>query len=198
MAQRKPRHDSGYGQKVVAVFRDRASADAGVRAARDAGIPPDRIVVGSDEVVALRAEMREEAETITPGPAPVATRRATRRIGAALPIGAVIGAILVGPFGLLDWASIHVLLRVLIAAAAGAAAGMAVALVLGGGLAAWDADEEPLAAEHGVTLSIRARTADEGERLAELLRRHDPIRVDLATAFDQPTDTVTSEDEPER
>ena len=48
-----------------------------------------------------------------------------------------------------------------------------------------------------MTLRVDARSLEEGERVARIFGRLDPIRVDLMTAFEQPARTETTEEEEE-
>src|SRR5437773_1109922 len=86
---------SGYGQTVVAVFRNRSSADEAIRQAVAARVPPSRIHEGDpeDRVAALRGEMREELEHTIIGPGPVgpATKEQTKALRVSLPVATAIG-----------------------------------------------------------------------------------------------------------
>jgi hypothetical protein len=199
MARRQmPDRGSGYDQTVLGVFPTVGAADAAAGDVARVGIPGDRIHVdeGRDEVVAMRAEMREEIEHTVIGPGPVgpATKEMTKGLRLSFPVGIIIGALLVLPFGFIPFGGLSLYVRLIIAVVVGAVAGLSVALVLGGGLGAKD-PEEPLAAERGITVRVEARTPDEGRQIADLMTRHAPIRVDLMTAFDQPAHTVATEED---
>jgi hypothetical protein len=190
--------ESGYGQNVVAVFRDRPSAERAVRQAVAAGLSPSLVHEGvpEDEVAALRAEMREELEHTIVGPGPVgpATKEQTKALRISLPVATVVGAAIGILFGFLPIGHAAVALRIVIGAVSGAVAGATVGLVLGGGLGA-KRPAEPLAAARGVTVRVEARSREEGESVARIFGRLDPIRVDLMTAFEQPARTVTTEED---
>jgi hypothetical protein len=190
--------ESGYAQNVVAVFRNRSSADEAIRQTIAAGVNASRIHEGDpkDRVTALKGEMREELEHTVIGPGPVgpATKEQTKALRVSLPVATAIGASIGILFGFLPIGHAALGLRVLIGAICGAAAGATVGLVLGGGLGA-KGPAEPLAAERGVTVRVEARSLEEGEDIARVFGRLDPIRVDLMTAFEQPARTVTTEEE---
>jgi len=192
--------ESGYGQTVVAVFRNRPSADEAIRQSVALGVPVSAIHQDDpeDQVAALRGEMREELEHTIIGPGPVgpATKEQTKALRVSLPVATAIGAAVGILFGFLPIGHAAIGLRVLIGAICGAVAGATVGLVLGGGLGAKE-PAEPLAAERGVTVRVDARSLEDGEHVARLFGRLDPIRVDLMTAFEQPARTVTTEEEEE-
>lgn len=203
MASRQPERPSGpaggsgYGQTLVAVFRTRAQADRAARTAMDAGVPADRIGMDrpEDEMAAIHAEMREEVEhTAVAAPVGPFTKEMTKGLAKAVPIGVLIGMAIALPFAFIPVGGVSFVARLIIALGVGAAAGGVAGLVIGGGLGA-KRPAEPVAAERGVTVRIRCRSREEAKALAERLERFDPIRVDLMTAFGQPSGTVATEEE---
>jgi hypothetical protein len=164
----------------------------------DAGIPRERIGMDrpEDEVAAIHAEMREEVEHTVIGPGPVGpfTKEMTKGLAKAVPIGVVVGMAIALPFAFIPVSGVSFLVRLLVALGVGAAAGGTAGLVIGGGLGA-KGPAEPVAADRGVTVRIPCRSRDEAKALADRLERLDPIRVDLMTAFGQPSGTVATEED---
>lgn len=183
--------------EVIGVFRDleaaRAAADAAARVASSGRAP--RIGEAGGEVASLKAEMREEAEHTVVGPGNVGpfTKEMTKGLSAGTIVGIVVGALLALPLGLIEWADLDLGVRLVIAAAVGAAAGATVGFMAGGFAA--KGPGIPLAAERGTTVVIDVRGPEEIERVTEAMRRHDPIRIDLATADGDAVSTLTTEEE---
>ena len=183
--------------EIIGVFRTedaaRAAADAAARAASSASSP--RVGAPQDEVASLKAEMREEMQHTTAGAGNVGpfTKEMTKGLSTGTIAGIVIGALLALPLGFIEWASIGLVPRLLIAAAVGAAAGATVGFMAGGFAA--KGPGIPLAAERGTTVTIDVHTPEEIERVTEAMRRHDPIRIDLATAGGDAVSTLTTEED---
>lgn len=197
MAQHStPERGSGYAQTVVAVFRDRSSADRAVREATGAGVPAGDVTVdrGQDDVAALRGEMRQEIEDTVAGPGVGSVTREMRQgFVLTIPIGAIAGAVLGILLGLLPFGG-SLGLRLAIGAVVGAVAGSVAAFVMGGALGA-KSPAVPLAADRGVTVRVACWDADQASLVAERLSALNPVRVDLLTAFDQPSGTVSTEED---
>lgn len=180
-------------QKLVAVFTDQRSADAAVEAARTSGVDSGTIQVGSsaDERTALQAEMRDEMEHTVAGPGNVGpfTKEMTKGLSVGVVIGTVVGVALAVPFAFFTFTDESLVIRLIIAVFVGAAAGATVGFVGGGGFAA-KAPNEELAAERGITVSI----VDPPESVVELLKRYQPIRIDIVRGS-QPVDTAATEED---
>jgi hypothetical protein len=185
-----------YERDVVAVFRDRGAVQGVLRALRGLGIPDGSIRINRerDEVASLRGEMREEMDqTVTgPGVGPF-TKEVRRSIERMVPLCAAIGAVVLLPLAFLP-IHLHWAARLVLAAVVGAMAGAAYGFVLGGGFGMKPRTTR-LAAERGVTISVRAANPDQAERVVEEMRRYDPIRVDLTTPEGDPTAMATTEEE---
>jgi hypothetical protein len=191
-----PEGGSGYAQTVVAVFQDRSSADRAVREAIGFGIAAGDVTIDrvQDEVAALRSEMRQEIEDTVAGPGVGSVTREMRKgFVLTVPVGAVAGAAVGVLLGLLPFGG-SLGLRVAIGAIVGAVAGGVAAFVMGGGLGA-KSPAAPMAADRGVTVRVACRNADQAQRVAGRLSAFDPVRVDLLTAFGQPSGTVSTEEQ---
>ena len=189
--------------EVIGVFSSPASAQAAADAIAELTSTerPPRVGAAGDEVASLKAEMREEMQHTTAGPGNVGpfTKEMTKGLSVGTAVGAIVGAVLTLPLafvnwgGLAGWGDLDLALRLVIAAAVGAAAGATVGFMAGGFAA--KGPGIPLAAERGTTVVIDVRTPEEIERVTEAMRRHDPIRIDLATADGDAVSTLTTEEE---
>jgi hypothetical protein len=182
--------------EVVGIFHDGPSAaraaDA-VKAALAPGHEP-RVADERDEVLGLKAEMREELDHTIAGPGNVGpfTKEMQAGVVVGVPACTLIGALVCLPLGFIPLLSIGLVPRLVIAAIVGAVAGATVGFMLGGFTA--KGPGTPLAAERGVTVAIDVRTPEEIERVQEAMRAHDPIRVDLI-ADGQPVTAMTTEEQ---
>lgn len=184
-------------REIIGVFRTpeaaRAAADAAAKAASTMNAP--RVGNAEDGVASLKAEMREEMQHTTAGAGNVGpfTKEMTKGLSRGTVIGIFVGAVLALPLGFIEWMSLGLVPRLLIAAAVGAAAGATVGFMAGGFTAKGPAI--PMAAERGTTVTIDVRTPQEIEAVTEAMRRHDPIRIDLATLGGDAISTITTEEE---
>ena len=159
----------------------------------DNGVAPATISVQSltSEREALGAEMKAESDhAVFAGFAPM-TKEQTQ--GAAVSIvvfgliGAVIGALLaLIPFGLVWWA------RLLLLAGIGAAAGSTIGFIAGAGVAG--APVSDAAAEQGVAITVR----QVDDAVLDVLRRADPIRLDVLDDEDERLATLVEESSAKR
>jgi hypothetical protein len=176
--------------RLVGVYEDADAARAAAQVARRAGADPDDIRIGErlDRVVSLEGEMREEMDRTVAGPGNVGpfTKEMWRGMHIAIPIGAVVGLLLALPIAAIPF-DFPVWARLLVCGVVGLSVGATVGWVVGGGFGA-KRGEEPLAAEHGITLSVTAT-----DHLRELLARTRPVRLDLVTERGEPVQTVTTE-----
>src|SRR4051794_2052045 len=112
---------------LLAVYPTREQAERAADAARAAGVPDDgvRVASRSDEVAALRAEMRDEINNsvVAPYAGVVANKEPAKTGLAATVTGAVVGAIVFLPLALVRIGNLAVGGRLLIAALVGAATG---------------------------------------------------------------------------
>jgi len=184
-------------KEVIGVFRDaqaaRAAADAAAKVTSSNTTP--RVGDAEDGVASLKAEMREEMQHTTVGAGNVGpfTKEMTKGLSAGTTIGLVVGAVLALPLGFIEWMSLGLVPRLLIAAAVGAAAGATVGFMAGGFTA--KGPGQKLAAERGTTVTIDVRTPEEVEAVTAVMRRHDPIRIDLTTIDGNAISTLTTEEE---
>lgn len=187
-------------KEIIGVFRDaraaRAAADAASKVTSSHMTP--RVGDAADDVASLKAEMREEMQHTTAGAGNVGpfTKEMTKGSSAGTLIGLVVGAVLALPLGFIEWLSLDLVPRLLIAAAVGAAAGATVGFMAGGFTA--KGPGQKLAAERGTTVTIDVRTPEEVEAVTAVMRRHDPIRIDLATTEGDAISTLTTEEEERR
>ena len=185
-------------REIVGVFRTpeaaRAAADDAARARTTTATAP-RVGAPGDDVASLKAEMREEMQHTTAGAGNVGpfTKEMTKGLSAGVLVGTVVGAVLALPLGFIDFMSLALPARLVIAAAVGAAAGATVGFMAGGFAA--KSPSQRLAAERGTTVVVDVRTPEEIERVSEAMRRHDPIRIDLATGAGDAVSTLTTEEE---
>lgn len=182
--------------QVLGVFRDRGSAQAAADAAAGIASRPPRTGQDEDEVASLKAEMREELDNSVVGAGNVGpfTKEMTKGLLVGTILGVVAGFVVTVPLGFVPLGSIGLLPRLLIAAIIGGFAGATMGFVAGGGLGA-KGPAQPLAAERGITVSVQVASAEEATEVAEAMREHDPIRIDLTTAEGEPITVVTTEEE---
>jgi outer membrane lipoprotein SlyB len=185
---------SASGGVLVAVFPDEATAERAAASARRAGA--DRLEVGGEraEQASMRSEMREELSNSTAGAGAmgVATKEMGKGMSIAVPVGAVIGAIVFLPLALVSMGDLSAGARVLIVMACGALAGGVVGLVLGGALGA-RRPAEAMAAQRGVTVTAAPATEAVERAMAEL----HPLRLDVVNRRGTPLDSRPDEREPD-
>lgn len=181
----------GYqqGERLVAVFRSRSEAIAAARAAGEAGVPAVRVGDESDRRAALTAEMHDEVDHTIAGPGNVGpwTFEMSRGMVLGGLVGAAAGLVLALPFAAIGFGGFVAWVRLLVVGVAGALAGGTAGWVVGGGFGA-RRDDEPLAAERGVTVSAPASEA--AERSLAAAR---PLRLDLVGADGSLVRTLCSE-----
>jgi hypothetical protein len=161
--------------EVLAIYPTRESAEAAARRARDLGVPDGRILIGdpNDQIEALRLEMEDELEETLPLPGTaLIPERAAKGAGITIGIATLIGAVLLAPFGLINWGTMGVGGRVLVAALIGAVAG-ATAGYIGAALAV--KPDQPMDAERGVILRVES----DAPEVIEALKAEGPIRIDV-------------------
>jgi outer membrane lipoprotein SlyB len=176
--------------RLVGVYPNRQAAERAAVAARRAGADPADIRIGDalDRVVSVEGEMRQEMDHTLAGPGNVGpfTKEMTKGMTLGVVVGAVIGAILALPFAAIGFGDFALWGRLLLVAVVGAIVGSTVGWVVGGGFAA-RREDEPLAAEAGVTLSVPGLAAVE-----EALKDTDPLRLDVISEDGVPVRVVQS------
>lgn len=179
---------------AIAVLRERRIADSVRQQLVQAGVPERDITVGAHEsdVASLRAEMRDELENSMTSPqmGVAYPKEGLKGILALAPVAVLVCALLAVPVVFVaapDW---DLWLKLVFAAVIGGLMGGTIAIVAGAAAARGPA--EPLAAEEGVTV----RVSDATPKVLDLLRAHDPIRLDIVLADGTPVgETVTADDD---
>jgi hypothetical protein len=181
--------------EIIGVFRDAETASSVARHVISLGIPAADVRVGdrAAEVMALRAEMREEADNAIVGVGSVAfTKEMTKGIVAMTVLGAIIGGLVFLPLGLWHFAALSTAARLAIAAAVGVFTGSVAGFVIGGGFGAKSPDDA-LAAERGIPVAIRVRD-DMAAAVVRVMRDGNPIRLDLGSIEGNAIETITTEE----
>jgi hypothetical protein len=177
--------------RLVAVYESGRSAHVAAVAVRAVSAPPDDVHIGEplDRVVSVQGEMREEMDRTIAAPGNIGpfTPKMAKGMTVGAVIGALFGLVLALPLAIIDFGGWPVWLRLIVVAIVGVAAGSTAGWIIGGGFAA-ERSDEPLAAEHGVTVSAPATPEVE----AALLQTH-PMRVDLVTDDGAPVRPVYSD-----
>lgn len=181
---------------LVAVYRDRTTADAAAAALHERGaVADDALRVGAreDAEASLHAEMTAEtAHSWGAGVLGLLTAEMMR--GAVLfgAVGVAIGMVVGIPVGVFLYDdSVSLLTRMGVGALVGALFGSVVGTMLGGGMA-MKSPEEGLAAERGVPVAIVDLDPAVAPELVDVLAAHEPIRVDRFVDG-QPVETPVTE-----
>jgi len=178
-------------ERIVAVFRDQATAERAADQARNRGAQNVTVGGHNDEVRALVGEMREETSEAWAGPSvAIYSAEMARHIPGPTVAAALIGAIVALPFGFIEWGSVTLIGRLVLAACSGAIGGGTIGFLLGGFLGARRRANLELAEERGVVVGMQG---GKPEATAELVNAG-AIRVDRMLG-QQPIDTVTSGEE---
>lgn len=185
---------------LIGVYPDDRTAGVAARAARDAGADPSGIHVDDpyDGATALRAEMREELEHswFSPQVGALYPKESARSAALVLPVLALLGALVMLPFGFIEFGDMALWTRLLVMAIIGAVAGGAVGAIAGPGLGVRRPDD-PLAAERGHVV----RVDDSSPAVARALVDAGAIRVDEVQSLpgeDAPTGTVATHADQQR
>ena len=178
-------------ERVVAVFRDRASAEQAADGARQSGGQDVAVDDPNDDVRALVGEMREETSESWAGPSiAIYTPEMARHIPGPTAAGALIGAVLALPLALLVGGEVSVVARLILAAFCGAVGGGAAGFLAGGFLGARRRAVLDLADERGVVVGIQGGNPAAVRALAGA----GPVRIDRLRGA-RPVDTVTSHED---
>jgi hypothetical protein len=189
-----PPDDRAADLILVGVFPERRAPQV-ADALRQTGVPEAEIRVGDpdDDVLAKRAEMQIEAgqSWFSPTVGILYPDEAAKGFAVAVVVGAVIGAVLLAPFGFIEVGGFDLWIRLLFMAAAGALAGGAIGAVVGPALAS-SRPGEPDAAGRGVVVRVERQNAE----IERVLSEFEPIRLDRLRRADGSLDsTVTDEGE---
>lgn len=180
-------------EKLVAVYDDEIHLQKAVDALRRLGIADDECEVREpgNRMSSLESEMR--AELLNPAGAPsaaVLAREMTKGVLRGCAVGAVVGVVLALPLAAINIGALPVWTRLLVALAVGISLGGMIGAVIGSGLGAVRFDE-PLAAEHGITLAVPSTSLTR----ATLLRT-DAARIDFVDADGSPIDVLAERERP--
>lgn len=178
-------------ERVVAVFRDQRAAEQAAERAKSRGALNVTVGGHNDEVRALVGEMREETSESWAGPSiGIYNAEMARHIPGPTVAAAAIGAIVALPFGFIEWGTVTLLGRLVLAAFCGAVAGGTIGFLLGGFLGARRRANLDLAEERGVVVGMQGGNP---AATAELVNCG-AIRVDRMLG-QQPVDTVASHED---
>lgn len=162
---------TSHGTRLLAVFPDEPGARSAAAALGEAGF--DASISGSaNHMAAVDAEMTEEATRAVGGPAlPLVDREIAMGTIPITLVAAVVGALLTVPVALIAWpgSGTALIWSLVIGALAGGTFGF-----FAGGILSTRSVGKPLAAERGVTVSVR-----DSDEAREVLSEHEPIRIDL-------------------
>jgi hypothetical protein len=174
------------GTRLIAVYDTQDEAASAVRRAIDAGVSDDDLRVNDarDHIASVVGEMRDEIVHTTAGPGAAAfTKEMSEGMLLGIVVAGAIGLVLALPFAAIPMGGLALWARLALVAIVGALVGMTVGWIIGGAFAA-KREDEPLAAEVGVT--VAAPATDEARHA---LLATDPIRLDLVED-DQPVMTI--------
>jgi hypothetical protein len=180
-------------RELIVVYPAEEQARAAGRRLEELGVRPEAIDIGdeSDEIVALRAEMREELTQawIVPAAAFAATKESMKGTLFLGTIATLIALIVAVPLAFVDYGGtlgVRLVTHVVIALFFGGLIGFIV-----GGARNAKAPNELMAAQRGTVLRVHQDTPAIREALVAL----EPIRIDEIGRDDTPLDTVVTEDE---
>jgi hypothetical protein len=183
-----------HGPFLLAVYPDAVWPDVAERLA-EVDVDPAQVRVDDpgDARLALRAEQVEEASSavFSPQVGILLPKEAGKATGLVVPIGAILGAVLVLPFSFVPMGSLDLWVRALWLAVIGAAAGATIAAIVAPALAAKDAFAASLL-ERGTVVRIDDDRPELRSALADLR----PIRLD-AVASDGSIERLTTEEDPQ-
>jgi hypothetical protein len=178
---------------LIAVF-PRGEEQAVRRHLDRAGIPPQAIRVDDpdDARLALHAEQVEEVDraAFAPQAGVLLTKEAAKTTTVAVPVGALIGALVLLPLSFIPMGELAWWARALWLMAIGAAGGATVAFISGSAMAAKD-PLEPSLLERGVVVVVPA-----SEQARTALLQLEPIRLDQIS-LDGDVERVTTEEDRE-
>jgi hypothetical protein len=188
-----PMYTPETDRELVVVYPTEEQARAAAQRVVELGVPAAGVRVGveTDEIVALRAEMREELSQawIVPAAGFAATKEGMKGTLYLGTIATLIALVIAVPLAFVDYGAtlgVRLLVHVVIALFFGGLVGF-----IAGGARNAKAPNELMAAQRGTVLRVDRDTPAIREALAAL----EPIRIDEVGRDDTPLDTVVTEDE---
>lgn len=181
-----------HGPRLVAVYGSDDDVRHAVRAALDAGVPQHavRLAHHDDDVAALRGEMHEEVDNALLVPAGGPATKGMVKGSILITIGAaVLGALLLSPLALFDWAGLSQGMVLVVVLITGALMGATAGFLIGGPTGA-RGPAEPPATRRGITLGI----ATDDERVVDVLPREGLIRLDRIGGDGRPLGVIETEE----
>ncbi|HEV3363754.1 MAG TPA: hypothetical protein VG795_06375 [Acidimicrobiia bacterium] len=175
-------------ERIVAVFRDRDSAQTAADRARRSGGQDVAVDDRNDDVRALVGEMREETSESWGGPSvAIYTPEMARHIPGPTAAAAAIGAVLALPLAFLVGGDVPLIGRLILAMFSGAVGGGTIGFLAGGFLGARRRANLDLADERGVVVGVRGGNPAAIQALASA----GAIRIDRVVGS-RPVDTLAS------
>ena len=189
-------------ERIVAVFRDQASAEQAADRARRSG--GERVAVDDpdDDVRALVGEMREETAESWAGPSvAIYTPEMARHIPGPTAAAAAIGAVVALPMALVVGGNVSLVARLILAAICGAIAGGTIGFLAGGFLGARRRAVLDLAEERGVVVGVQGGNPAAIRALADsgavrIDRLYGTRPVDTLASHERRTPSETVKDQP--
>lgn len=173
--------DDGTAREVAAEVRGRAAAAV------------VRVDDPHDRVDSLRAEMREELEhsILSPQAGILLPKESTKSLLVAIPLGAVVGAVLLIPLAAVAFDDTSFAALALWAGIIGAVMGGTIAYLVGSAMAI--AGPAAQSAGHaGVPVRVEGELTPE---VVGVLAAAEPLRIDLVTEEGRPVATLLTEEE---
>jgi hypothetical protein len=189
-------------ERIVAVFRDRGSAQTAADRARRSGGQDVVVDDRNDDVRALVGEMREETAESWVGPSvAVYTPEVARHIPGPAAAGSAIGAVLALPMAFLVGGDVSIMARIFLAMICGAVGGGTIGFLAGGFLGARRRAVLDLAEERGVVVGVRGGNPAAVRALVtagpiRVDRFHKQVPVDTVVSHEAGTPSETMKDQP--
>jgi hypothetical protein len=178
--------------RVVAAFEDRIHTERVRDQLVRAGVAREAMSIDEDSArrALLEAEMAEEAHHTLAGPGiPPVTKEAARGAALATVVCCAVALVIALPFTFVGFGGLEWWWRLCILAAAALAAGGTVGFIAGGGILARSGPADRAAGARGVVLAVRSSDP----AVIDVIRRADPIRVDVVSPYGAPMRTVATE-----
>jgi hypothetical protein len=178
--------------RVVAAFEDRVHTEQVRDTLLRAGVAREAMSIDDDGArrALLEAEMAEETDHAFAGPGvPPITKEAARGAVLATVVCCAVALDIALPFTFVGFGGLAWWWRFCILAAAGLAAGGTAGFIAGGGILARSGPADRAAGARGVVLAVRSSDPT----VIDVIRRADPIRLDVVSPHGAPMRTVTTE-----
>lgn len=189
-------HEAQVQHDIVGVFADPTLALAVAQRVTALGVPSSAVEVAdaTARVESMKAEMRDETDNTFAGAGGVGpfTREMSKALVPSVLIGLCAGAILALPLGLIEWWSLELVKRLVIAACVGAATGATIGFELGGGFGA-RGGRDAMAAERGVPVSVRVADSLAAD-VVRIMREAQPLRLDVGSVEGNPVATLDADE----